>query len=161
MPPRSAAPRSRTPALVGPLAVLQRLWSLDHALAVRSRRMLADYGITAEQRFVLRAIGAEPGIAAGPLAQLLRVDPGTLSATLKRLVARRLVARRADPTDARRVALHLTPAGRKLAAPRPGTVEAAVTRVLAETPPRDVARTVAFLERLAEELFATPGRGRK
>jgi MarR family transcriptional regulator, organic hydroperoxide resistance regulator len=109
-------------------------------------------GVTAPQRLVLRFLGRFPGITAGQLARSLHVDPGTLSASLRRLEARGLIERRRDPADSRRVALGLTRQGRALDVPRRGTIEAAADALLAGTSPRDLAATVRVLDRFSEIL---------
>lgn len=131
------------------LDLLQRVWQLSHAFERLSLRMEAELGVTAQQRLVIRCVGKYPGITAGQLASILQVDPGTVSATLKRLVARGLLLRRADPKDKRRVLLGLTAEGRALNAPTEGTLEHAVERLLEETSAADIARTKAVLEQLS------------
>jgi DNA-binding MarR family transcriptional regulator len=96
---------------------------------------------------------AAPGVTAGQLAQALHVDPGTLSASLRRLEGRGLIERRRDPADTRRVTLGLTRQGRALDVPRPGTVEAAADALLADASARDLAATVRVLDRFAELLL--------
>lgn len=136
---------------LGPaLDTLRRLWRLDHALAQLSRRMERTLGVTGQQRLIVRCIGKYPGINAGQLAGLLHLDPGTVSAALRRLEARALVERRRDPKDKRRVALGLTAAGHALDQPRLGTVEHAVEALLAELSPREATRFVALIDRFAE-----------
>lgn len=133
---------------LGPaLEFLRRLWRLDHALARRSRRMELELGVTAPQRLVLRCIGKYPGLTAGQLARLLHLDPGTVSAALRRLEARRLLVRRRDPRDRRRVVIGLTRAGRALDVSAPGTIEHAVERLLADLSPAAIARFTALVER--------------
>ena len=100
--------------LRGSLDFLQCLWRTSHALERRSRRMEKAIGLTAPQRLVLRVLGRFPGMTAGQLARALHVDPGTLSASVRRLEARGLVERRRDPVDTRRVTLGLTRQGRAL-----------------------------------------------
>jgi DNA-binding MarR family transcriptional regulator len=87
-------------------------------------------------------------MTAGQLASVLNVDPGTVSAALRRLEQKKLIERRRDPVDGRRVALGLTPLGRGLDTPAVGTVEAAVAELLASTPSSDVDVLSAALERL-------------
>jgi len=143
---------------MGPaLDFLARLWRLEHAREQLSGRMERRWGVTAQQRMVIRCIGTYPGITAGQLAATLHVDAGTVSATLRRLEERQLVQRRRDPNDSRRVTLGLTPAGRRLDAPAEGTVEAAVTELLRDVDPAQLAATVAVLERLRSLLDATLG----
>ena len=85
--------RADTPIRVrGSLEFLECLWRTSHALERRSRRMEKAIGVTAPQRLVLRFLGRFPGVTAGQLARALHVDPGTLSASVRRLEARGLVA---------------------------------------------------------------------
>jgi DNA-binding MarR family transcriptional regulator len=137
------------------LSTLERLWALDHGLQSLSRTMLTTIGVTGPQRFVLRVIGQEPGITAGSLARRLHDHPSTLTATLKRLVAHALVLRKDDPTDNRRVRLHLTPAGAHFDGIREGTVESAVRAALAGMTPAEATAFRAALKLLASELERT------
>jgi DNA-binding MarR family transcriptional regulator len=106
------------------------------------------FGVTAQQRLLIRCVGAYPGMTAGQLASVLNVDPGTVSAALRRLEQKQLVERRRDPVDSRRVALGLTPLGRALDTPAVGTVEAAVAELLASTPAGDLQVLTTALGRL-------------
>jgi DNA-binding MarR family transcriptional regulator len=74
------------------------------AFNVRTR----DSGITALQSRVLTYLSRYPGIRQGPLAELIEVEPITLSRMIDRLEESGLVERRADPTDRRAWQLHLT-----------------------------------------------------
>lgn len=140
---------------LGPaLEFMQRIWRLNHTLESLSSRMQKHFGITAQQRLVLRCIGRYPGITAGQLAALLHVDPGTVSAALSRLELRGLLERRRQPQDQRRSALGLTAAGRALNEPVRGTVENAVERLLAATTSDELAAATAVLERLTGLLEA-------
>ena len=128
------------------------LWAVDHALHSRSKRMLAEIGVTGPQRLVVRIVGQSPGISAGELAGILHVHPSTLTGILARLVAGRLLTRRTDVADRRRALFELTPAGRRLEASLEGTVEAAVRRTLAACSAAEVATTTRTLERMARQL---------
>src|SRR5207237_5168684 len=110
------------PPLGAVLDFMRLLWALDHALQSASKRMESNFGMTGPQRLVMRIVGRFPGIAAGRVAQILHVHPSTLTGILKRLEARGLLQRRADPRDARRALFILTPRGRKLDPVRAGIV---------------------------------------
>jgi MarR family transcriptional regulator, organic hydroperoxide resistance regulator len=141
---------------LGPaLDFLRRLWRLNHALEKLSSRMDQRLGVTAQQRLVIRCVGKYPGVTAGQLAALLHVDPGTASATLKRLEEKRMVERRRDPRDKRRVAIGLTAKGRQIDRPRHGTVEQIAERLLAEVTTSDAAGGTALLERFTALLEAS------
>ncbi|MEO8605633.1 MAG: MarR family transcriptional regulator [bacterium] len=145
--------RAATP-LGSALEFLQHLWRVNHALERLSSRMERHLGITAQQRLVIRCIGKHPGMTAGQLARLLHLDPGTISAALRRLERRDLVVRCRAPLDKRRVALSLTATGRALTRPAAGTVEHAVERLLASARDADIDTTTALLGRLITFLTA-------
>jgi len=67
-----------------------------------------DSGITALQSRVLTYLARYPGIRQGPLAELIEVEPITLSRMIDRLEEGALVERRADPSDRRAWQLYLT-----------------------------------------------------
>ncbi|MBP8811730.1 MAG: MarR family transcriptional regulator [Kofleriaceae bacterium] len=119
------------------LAFMRQLWTLAHALDVRSKWMARHLGVTGPQRLVVRMIGQRPSVSAGELARLLDLHPSTLTGILARLRARRLIVAVRDPEDRRRVRLSLTAAGRAIDRHRRGTVEAAVQAALATVPARD------------------------
>ncbi|HEX2734816.1 MAG TPA: MarR family transcriptional regulator [Polyangiaceae bacterium] len=140
---------------LGPaLQFLEQLWALNHALEKLSGNMLTKLGVTAQQRLVIRCLGQIPGMPAGQLASLLHLDPGTISATLRRLQAKGLIQRKKDPDDQRRVVLILSRKGRELDKAAPGTVENAVESLLREANSKDLAATARVLERLTELLHA-------
>ena len=133
---------------LGPaLDFLRRLWRLNHALEMLSARMDQRLGVTAQQRLVIRCVGKYPGVTAGQLAALLHIDPGTASATLKRLEDKGLLERRRDPRDLRRTSLGLTAKGRQIDRPTQGTVEEASEKLLSEIPAGDAVKVIAILER--------------
>lgn len=68
-----------------------------------------DSGITALQWRLITYLKRHEGIRQGPLAELLEVEPITLSRMVDRLAEAELVERRADPTDRRAWRLYLTP----------------------------------------------------
>lgn len=68
-----------------------------------------DSGITALQWRLITYLRRHEGIRQGPLADLIEVEPITLSRMIDRLVEAELVERRADPADRRAWRLHLTP----------------------------------------------------
>jgi DNA-binding MarR family transcriptional regulator len=131
---------------------LRLIWAVDHALQRRSKAMATTLGITGPQRLVIRIIGRFPSIHAKQLADILHLHPSSLTAVLKRLERRHLVRRWPDERDRRRWLLGLTRQGQALNRETPGTIEAAVQRMLKTTIRVDVDVTRAVLGRLAREL---------
>ena len=68
-----------------------------------------DSGVTALQWRLITYLRRHEGIRQGPLAELIEVEPITLSRMIDRLAEAGLVERRADPADRRAWRLHLTP----------------------------------------------------
>ena len=131
---------------------LRLIWAVDHALQRRSKSMAATLGITGPQRLVIRIIGRFPSTHATQLADILHLHPSSLTAVLKRLERRRLVRRWPDERDRRRWLLGLTRRGQALNQEAPGTIEAAVQRVLRTTTTHELDITGTVLGKLAREL---------
>lgn len=142
------------------LTFMRYVGALNHALERLSSTMDRTLGVTAQQRLILRCVGKHPGISAGQLAQVLHLDPGTVSASLGRLVRRRLVKREHDVRDKRRVVLGLTIRGKALNRPMAGTVEHAVQRLLRATSAPDIAVAAAVLTTFAALLASESEKAR-
>ncbi len=81
-------------------------------------------GVTALQWRLIAYLHHHEGIRQGPLAELIEVEPITLSRMVDRLEEAELVERRADPTDRRAWLLHLTPRAADLIDGMRGTADA-------------------------------------
>jgi MarR family transcriptional regulator, organic hydroperoxide resistance regulator len=134
------------------LEFLRIVWALDHGLQKVSKKMATQLGVTGPQRLVIRITGRRPGISPGELADILHVHPSTLTGVLRRLEQRGFVTRRADPSDARRALLELTPKGQKLDVASEGTVEDAVKRALEKLSPTDIQAAKATLASITDAL---------
>jgi DNA-binding MarR family transcriptional regulator len=134
------------------LELLRRIWQLSHEIERASARMARTLGITGQQRMTLRVIGRFPGITAGDLSDRLCVDAATVSTALARLEKKKLVTRQRDATDGRRVRVLLTAAGRKLDVPDTGTIESAVSHVVANSPAGDIETVHRIFEALTTRL---------
>ena len=136
------------------LEFLRLMWAVDHELHRVSKRMIGRLGLTAPQRLAVRFVGREPGLTPGRLAELLHLDPGTVTGIVKRLESSALLTRVRSGGDTRRMHLSLTSKGRTLNRRRKGTVEAAVRRTLDGMPRADLAAASRVLQRLALNLAA-------
>jgi MarR family transcriptional regulator, transcriptional regulator for hemolysin len=74
----------------------------------------AEYGITRAQWAVMARLDRSEGLKQAELAELLDLQPITLTRLLDRLSDNGLIERRADPEDRRAKRLFLTPAARPL-----------------------------------------------
>ena len=112
------------------LDFMRLLWSIEHGLQRKSKKMEGELGITGPQRLVLRVVSRFPGISASELAHVVRLHPSTITGVLQRLVGKGWIERRRDPTDTRRVQLLLKPSAVTFTRTTRGTVERAVTDAL-------------------------------
>src|SRR5687768_1035422 len=123
-------PRLSEDFTLGPTVEFMRsLWRLNHSIEQLSRKMETTWGVTAQQRLIIRCVGAYPGMTAGQLARQFHLDQGTVSATLGRLERKGLLERRRAQRDRRRLTLGLTASGREVDRVA-GSVERAVDGLL-------------------------------
>jgi DNA-binding MarR family transcriptional regulator len=134
------------------LQFMQTLWSVVHALDVRSKRMAQTIGVTGPQRLVIRLIGQRSRQTATEIASTLGNHPSTLTGILARLEARGLITREVDAEDRRRARFTLTAEGKQVDRERRGTVEAAVRRALARAGNSSIEVTQQLFAVLVEEL---------
>lgn len=102
---------------------MDALRRIVHALHAANARAEANLRVTAAQLFVLRQIGAEPGISMSGLAERTRSAQSSVSEVVARLCGQGLVQRRTSPADGRRVELSLTRAGAILASRAGETIQ--------------------------------------
>ena len=152
--PRTTRPPSTTlDAAPDPvLEFLRLMWAVDHELHRVSKAMIGRLGLTAPQRLAVRFVGRQPSLTPGQLAELLHLDPGTVSGIVKRLETSGLVTRVRSGGDTRRMHLTLTAKGQTVNRRTRGTVEAAARRTLDEVSSADLAAASRVLRRLAAHL---------
>jgi MarR family transcriptional regulator, organic hydroperoxide resistance regulator len=90
------------------------LYSASRAATAVYRPLLEELGLTYPQYLVMLVLWENEPRGVKELGDELGLDSGTLSPLLKRLESLGLVERRRSGEDERRVAAHLTPAGRDL-----------------------------------------------
>ena len=145
-----AAPREHP--LDPTLDFMRLLWSIEHGLQKRSKRMKAEIGLTGPQRLVLRIVSRFPGLSAGELARIVMLHPSTITGIVQRLARRRLLRRERDPGDSRRARLWPEAGARRYTRQSRGTVEEAVTRALRTTGGANVRAARTVLTELARVL---------
>jgi MarR family transcriptional regulator, organic hydroperoxide resistance regulator len=90
------------------------LYSASRAATAVYRPVLEELGLTYPQYLVMLVLWEDEPRGVKELGEELGLDSGTLSPLLKRLESLGLVERRRSGEDERRVAIHLTAAGREL-----------------------------------------------
>lgn len=81
---------------------------------LRIGEALAPLGLTMRQFAVLRALSAEEGLSQAALGDRLQIDASSIVAVLDACQKAGWLERRPTPSDRRRYAIHLTPAGRRV-----------------------------------------------
>jgi DNA-binding MarR family transcriptional regulator len=87
---------------------------LARLLAQLLLRHVGGYGVAPGQFAQLLALYDQDGQTPAELCAAVGVEPGTMTKTLQRMERDALVERRPDPTDGRRVRIHLTDGARRL-----------------------------------------------
>lgn len=122
-----------------PLRVWFRFIRLNRRVTAAIGAELRALGLSIPQFDVLSTLTEREGLTQQDLAARLYVTKGNVSGLIDRLVEAGLVERRAIPGDRRSHALHLTEAGRDLAARGLSAQEAYVGRTLGRIAPQDLA----------------------
>jgi len=88
--------------------ILPEIGETAHALRKAFTRRAASVGVTGAQWKVLFKLTLKPGLRQTDLADLLDIEPITLTRIIDRLQEAGLVERTPDPTDRRAWRLHVT-----------------------------------------------------
>ncbi len=130
---------------------------LGYVISGRFRDLLAPLGLEPRQFLVLRHVAQAEGGSQQSLGQALRIPPSRMVAIVDSLEQRGLVERRANPTDRRARALHLTPEGRTMLA---RTLQVAVGHeraICADLSPGEREQLLGLLRRLTLARQLVPG----
>src|ERR1700761_8874305 len=112
----------------------------------------SQFGITRAQWVVLVRLDRFEGLKQSELAEMLDLQPITLTRLLDRLSDSGLIERRADPNDRRAKRLYLTPAARPLLEQLTSLGEDLMETVLAGLDRKDVDALLAGLGTIKENL---------
>jgi MarR family transcriptional regulator for hemolysin len=112
------------------------LFETQRLLRLLAEKQAAPYGITKAQWGVLAKLERTEGLKQSELAEMLEVQPITLTRLIDRLCENDLIERREDPKDRRVNRLYLRPAARplleKLGELRSGITDIALNNINAE-----------------------------
>jgi MarR family transcriptional regulator for hemolysin len=123
-----------------------------HVLRKAFGRRAASLGVTGAQWKVLLKLTLKPGLRQAELADMLDIEPITLSRTIDRLEEAGLVERAADPTDRRAWRLHVTAKAQPIVKKLRAIVDEMTTEALAGVDSKDVDTTRRVLARVREQL---------
>jgi DNA-binding MarR family transcriptional regulator len=122
-------------------------------VGARSREAFAtameDLGLRPQQFAAMVVIDANPGMAQQDLVAATNIDPSTMVAMLDGLEQAELAERRPHPTDRRKRALYLTPAGTKALAAARKAAQQIGDDTFAALEPAELAELHRLLRKLA------------
>jgi MarR family transcriptional regulator, organic hydroperoxide resistance regulator len=113
---------------------------------------IAGTGIPLRFWFPLRALYRNEGITQRELGQILGFGDARAGVVVGAMQRKRLVARRPDPTDRRKLALFLTPEGKRMAQATLRAMRATQATLLAGFSPAEATSVTALLGRVRENL---------
>ena len=121
-----------------------------HALRKAFDRRAVGMGVTRAQWKVLFRLERQPGLRQIELADLLDIEPITLSRIIDRLEEAELVARVADPADRRAWRLHVTARAEPLIVKLRRVADEMIAEAFAGIDPKDIEITRQVLGRVRE-----------
>jgi MarR family transcriptional regulator, lower aerobic nicotinate degradation pathway regulator len=133
-------------------AILDALRRVVRELRLSARDAERDAGISGAQLFVLQTLSRERATSLSDLAVRTLTDQSSVSVVVRRLVDRKLVARKTPRDDARRVELSLTAAGRRMLARCPEPTQARLFEALHCMSAADLSSLTSGLGALVREM---------
>jgi MarR family transcriptional regulator for hemolysin len=121
-----------------------------HALRKAFDRRACGHGVTRAQWKVLFRLSRNPGMRQIELADMLDIEPITLSRIIDRLEESGLVERLSDPTDRRAWRLHVTAKARPLIEKLRGIADEMLAEAFAGIDPKNIEITRQVLGRMRE-----------
>lgn len=137
--------------------VMDALRRLVRALRLSSSEVERRLGISGAQLYVLVELEAAPRCSIGDIAKRTQTDPSSVSTVVARLVEQGLVARTADPIDARRAILGVTAKGRALVRKAGPPAQTRIVDALATMTPERRRSLAGSLDVLVTALGADAG----
>lgn len=125
---------------------------IDQLVGTEMERVLPDGLTMASFGLLNHLVGKGGSESPARLAQALRVTKGAITALLKRLEARGLVALSPDPTDGRAKVVTLTPEGRRGREAAIAALDPLLDTFLEPFPEADLAATLPLLRRVRLDL---------
>ncbi len=126
-----------------------------HALRKAFDRRAVGMGVTRAQWKVLFRLTRQPGLRQIELADMLDIEPITLSRIVDRLEEGGLVERVADPSDRRAWRLHVTARAQPLVEKLRAVADEMIAEAFAGIDPKDIEITRAVLARARENASRT------
>jgi DNA-binding MarR family transcriptional regulator len=130
--------------------ILPEIGETAHALRKAFTRRAATLGVTGAQWKVLFKLSVKPGMRQVELADLLDIEPITLTRILDRLQEAGLIERSSDPADRRAWRLHVTAKAKPLVAKLRAIADEMTADAFAGIHPKDIETTRQVLALVRE-----------
>lgn len=130
------------------------LRQISRATASDSRKLAKGSGLSVSQLVTLQEIGRAETISPSKLADKVSLSRGTMTIMLRKLEARDLISRAADPVDKRRYFVQLSDQGRAALAGAPTLLHEIFSGRFTRLESWEQAQIIAALERVASMLEA-------
>lgn len=134
------------------LRAVDAIRSLIQSLRVSGRAVEQRLGISSAQLSILQELAERPAQSVNELAGNTYTHQSSVSMVVSRLVDKDLVRRTSSHTDARRVSLSLTPAGRALVRKAPETAQTRLIAGLENLSRTDIRALADSLETVAKSV---------
>lgn len=136
------------------LQILQSIRRIIRAVDIYSRKLKAQYELTAPQLICLNSIVEHGPTTASKIARHVYLSPSTLVGILDRLESRGLVRRERDTHDRRVVNVLATDEGRKLVEHAPSALQDGLAKALKDLPRLEQATIALSLKRVVDLMEA-------
>jgi DNA-binding MarR family transcriptional regulator len=130
-------------------AILIALRRIIRAVALHSRRLLEEHGLTAPQLAALQALAQSETLSARELAQMLHLSQPTITGILDRLEGRDLITRSRSGADRRALEISVTDSGREALKSAPPLLQQRFAEELAKLQSWEQTLILATLQRVA------------
>jgi DNA-binding MarR family transcriptional regulator len=131
--------------------VLDAIRQIVQGLRVSSRHAETEFGLSAAQLFVLQKLAESDATSINELAARTLTHQSSVSVVVQKLVDRGLVMRSAAESDARRMNLSLTPAGRRLIGRSPLATQNSLIAAIERCSAKQRRQLAGLLETLASD----------
>ena len=136
------------------LRILQSLRRIIRAVDLHSRRLAAEYKVTAPQLLCLVVVVEEGPLTATSISRQIHLSPSTIVGILDRLETKGLVRRDRDAKDRRLVNVTATDEGRSFVADAPSPLHDRLAEALLNLPDLEQATIALSLERIVDLMEA-------
>lgn len=138
--------------------ILRSIRQVVRGIAIHSKTLLREVGLTVPQVVCLRAISelteTDAGVTVGQVSQRVHLSAATVSRIVDRLAAAGLVTRERNATDRRKVSISLTSAGSERIETLPTPLQETFLRRLDQLPLEERVELLGSLRRIVELMSA-------